>query len=502
MTDFQFTKQIIDKYGDWMITSIADKIDSIGGMIKGQKFITYLLQAASKIQREINKQLIGQTDPNAPLVDNVYREDPVDFYNVVNTCYLKGGICADFLALGIDAIKPSDLDYSMYVTKPVFNRINTNDNKCIDRLLSKIQDALQWMLMFQPTNPDKFFEFLEIESAFDLVNSYSGVISPISDKNVLLGLAQSDLDYTKSILRDNLLLLRFYWKAQIGKTTKYLKINIVDISIHYVEDNNTPVVYAPLLNVYSFGNSRIITEEKQAMLLDQLLVYCSCIIRDDKKLIKRKTRVVNLISTMDRNAFCSKIKLPSIEEALIELRNDESKVRSVLDSVLESSEIYPYTLISYILAILKLDYPRLPIDPTTYKRQLFELEVEFLGTIKETTEAIQEKALENLKKSGEDLYSVFAALKQILGPSKTNIELKAGLKNDSPKMKEPSLDEIINFMIDPPAEIYSMITPRQAESWRKYKNMSRLMVGLHAADVHYKIYKEWYQRVRDFKESN
>jgi hypothetical protein len=459
------TKQINDMFTDFVILTTAENTTN---------FMDRYLRSASNIQNEIQSR-IDQYVRNAYSTkeyETAYKlpKQKVPHRSVADTLYLKGGICADFHALGINRIKPSDLDYSISATKDVWNYLTDESN-----LLSICQFISKELTWFEfPQDFEGFYELLNFENDLSVYNSYSDKTQfQSSENNVFNTDIRRSISFSKTILHGgNLVVLRFYWSSKMKTDSSQdltCKVNIVDISIHKFVDK----LSNPILDTYQFGNHSITTETPEAMLNDQMMVYSSGILRQDRKLNKRKTRVLNLISKIT----CKNTQIYLVNPKST-LQFCKDNIKYITYDILCSTEVYPYLVLGFLVNMNSPEI-NLTITPEQYMPQNATRD-RSLSDYSDPNIVIVDKAKLFLRREQPELIRIMNQINNAIS-SIDYTKIYAG--------QLPTEEDITRFIRD--GMWKKAIPVEHHHIWERLSKMSNVQLSIIIDDSHYNVYQEW-----------
>lgn len=316
------SKSVIDLYTDWCVSYAATKY--------GNNFMNRYLNSIASIVKIFNDRLHVDKRKN---IDNAYSKTQVSYNDVVNRVYLKGGTSADYHA-GTN-IKPSDIDCGVVFDD---SKYFPTDDDCM-YLSNQINDELKWFRNILPgiNDHEEFYDLLDPylnDGKIHIYNSYNDKTTLTISLKDAFTINNKKLLYRINVLSDDLSVVRFYWKTTIVNVNNLdLKINIVDLSMHLCNSTTN----LPLLENVNILNNYIWVENIYSILNNQLCLYISGIIRNDKKLIKRKTRTINILNKI--NKFDIKC---ATHRNVKNINYINRNIVMLLKNFLKGNDIYPY----------------------------------------------------------------------------------------------------------------------------------------------------------------
>ena len=344
------SKQITDNFTDIMLKSASDNYLLSNNDLN----IRYL--KTSVLIRNILQELILKNDEM--FIDNIYSKKKVNINHVFNTVYLKGGIIVDyFINKNVESLNISDLDFHTDLIDIKFLDIDYISICTKNRL--KITKLLKWISdNFTNPNDDIIMNKLfDNQDTLKIYNSYNPKKNPIifNRKTSTITNNNTNLNFGFNQINDNVYLFRYFYQYKLidDKNHFILKINIIDFSINCNDDILNKYSNNLLQLTYFTKDDFIITQNKLSLLNDQFKTLLNSIVVGSQKILKRKLRVIALLSTVTKDELinsnvyiCKYNKIPDV--FLNDLKNNK-----IIDRLAESKLFYPYILIPCIIWFTK-----------------------------------------------------------------------------------------------------------------------------------------------------
>lgn len=333
------SKTIVDLYTDWCINYVAEHYKPNQDAFM-KKYFRSIRNVVNILNKHLYKDIKGS-------FKNAYGLEPVPYNKVVNIVYLKGGSVADHYG-GTD-IKPSDIDCSVVITQPDMYP----DADKLNLITLEINKELDWFAELLPgiNDHEDFYNLLDVVAPgenIQIYNAYNVLIRRVISSPSSFITGGNKLLYSETKIYNDIDLIRFKWIRTItdGINSIKLKINIVDLSIHLFDKVNGYLL--PCLERVNIMGESIWVETIHAALNNQLNVYVAGIVRNDKKLSKRRDRVLNILKKIDNFEYISNVntKDGNIRDIV------EKNIYKYLISLLRLGDAYPYLSI-YILLYAK-----------------------------------------------------------------------------------------------------------------------------------------------------
>lgn len=335
------TKQFNDSLLDYYISLVATKT---------KDFKNKYLDTAKKVLDVFDNRLVFSNTDNL-LIDSVYSNTKKSFNDIYNKAYLKGGIVCDYLTLG--TIKPSDLDYSISILDNDSNKSKFSKN-VLKKICSDFNGIFQWMINLD-INTDDYKDFVELffENSLNnneellVYNSYNKTIYTYENiSNIEIKYLNNEFSYSYTEINPKVIVIRFFLELKTSLDFK-VKLNLVDLSIHLVKKIRYKNNFDPLIEL-NIHNNTIRSLNIYSLLEDQLSTYASNILRNDRKLEKRKNRVLNIIKTINNKTQPSNIHIPNTKNVCNWIVLNQDKF---LNNVMGSNILYPYYRLPLFLCL-------------------------------------------------------------------------------------------------------------------------------------------------------
>lgn len=485
------SKSIIDLYTDWCIAYVAN----VYNKTHEDSFIERYFASISKVVEILNRHL--HTASESKTIRNAYAVSGDDIgyvpYNeLIDRVYLKGGCVADHY--GGVAIKPSDIDCSI-----VFSPSNVHkllDEAIMAEISTELGKELFWFHKLLPNinEHEDFYDLLEAEGG-DIVNIFNSYSNKLVVEDEYLDSAYTNLYnriyYSQTMIKHKptLLITRFFWKNILSfrGSTFMLKINIVDLSAHVY--HNAVLSYPRLTEELIHGH-KIWTENIYAMLNDQLETYAGGVLRNDKKLIKRKTRVFNIVNNLSDFSQVATLNLNNKD-----LRKYMRENFSLLvQKVLSSTEMYPYIILVFLLIASQFDfYQELKKISTTPDKLLlpqsavFDKAYEFYD-LPQKNDVISENIRLRLEANKSFVKSIMDKIRN----KKSTNKMEYVLAGDSSTL--PTEDQILNCIKTCDKVKLSRVVrgnDKLYDRWMRLRTMSDYAIIMYLTDDDYNLYIDY-----------
>ena len=250
-------------------------------------------------------------------------------------------------------------------------------------------------------------------------------------------------------------------------------------------------------------NIQLLVPTRASMVNDQLMTYAGGLIRNDKKLFKRRNRLSLLLTKLTyKDVGKTSCIVGSINADLLEVIY-KANIKDIIAEIIASRDLYPYTTLHYLLLMLNSNIKvGNYITLKEYKPQIAVLQNEFKDKKNyDILDIISINFTERLKADRDFIVACIMQTEQVVDKTKVSkdeilstFDTFLGGRNTQ---ATPSIEAVIvNFIKTFDARILrTIVDDKTVNKLLSYRSISNQELELLITDEHYEIYLK-YEKIK------